>query len=332
VTTISVRAPSRLHFGLLAWGADAPRQFGGVGLMVAQPGLELSARPAPAGAWSAEGPLADRALRFAGRVAGLLAASGAGAGTGATPPPLHFRIHSAPPEHAGLGTGTQLGLAVARILAAAVGRADARAPELAELAGRGLRSGIGLHGSDLGGLVVDGGRRGAKGTPPLLAHLEFPAEWDVLVVIPGLGPGLHGPDEVRAFAGLPPIAASLTDRLCRLVLLGILPAVAERDLPRFGEALTDLQRLVGQTFAPAQGGPYARPELQAIVDFLRAEGLHGVGQSSWGPTLYGFGQLDPDRRASISGRLRSRFALGEGTIVWTKAASGSAMVRRDEGP
>jgi len=323
VTTITVRAPSRLHFGLLAWGPEAPRQFGGVGLMVASPGLEISAEPA--GAWGAEGPLADRALRFAGRVAGLLADAGA------APPALYFRVRRAPPEHAGLGTGTQLGLAVARILSAAVGRPDARAPELAGLAGRGLRSGIGLHGSDLGGLVVDGGRRGAEGIPPLLAHLEFPADWDVLVVIPGLGPGLHGPDEVRAFAALPPIAESLTDRLCRLVLLGLLPAVAERDLPRFGEALTELQQCVGRAFAPAQGGPYARPELQAVVDFLRAEGLHGVGQSSWGPTLYGFGRLESDRRESISGRLRSRFALGEGSIVWTRAAAGgSALATGDE--
>src|SRR5204863_491492 len=73
-----VHAGSRLHFGLLSLGreeawpdrtgaATVPaRRFGGVGLMVEAPGLLLHARPAAA--WSAEGPLADRALAFARRL------------------------------------------------------------------------------------------------------------------------------------------------------------------------------------------------------------------------------------------------------------------------
>src|SRR2546428_14106761 len=46
---VRVQAPSRLHFGLLAFGAEAsPRQFGGVGVMIQQPGNELVVRPAAA--------------------------------------------------------------------------------------------------------------------------------------------------------------------------------------------------------------------------------------------------------------------------------------------
>ena len=47
-------APSRLHFGLLAWGPNAPRQFGGVGLMVDHPGLTITTEPATR--WTADGP------------------------------------------------------------------------------------------------------------------------------------------------------------------------------------------------------------------------------------------------------------------------------------
>src|SRR5205823_6018839 len=82
----------------------------------------------------------------------------------------------------------------------------------------------------------------------------------------------------------PSISEPLTDRLCRLVLLGLLPAVVERNLNDFGEALAELQQLVGRCFASAQGGIYARPELDLIVAELRSQGLQGVGQSSWGPT------------------------------------------------
>ena len=314
---IRIRTPSRLHFGLLARGPQAPRQFGGVGLMIDAPGLELSARPAEA--WGADGPLAARALKFAARVAGRLAAEGS------APAPLQFTIHRAPPEHVGLGTGTQLGLAVARILASSAGRP---APPLAALAGwsgRGLRSGIGLHGSALGGLVVDGGRIGAEGIPPLLARLDVPADWSVLLVLPRGGPGLHGVDEARAFAELPPIPDALTDRLCRLVLLGLLPAAAEGDLARFGEALAELQHHVGRTFAPAQGGLYAHPESQAIVDALRAEGLHGVGQSSWGPALYGFSRDDPGRRAATLRRLVDRLGP-RASASWTSPSARGAVV------
>ena len=72
---IRVTAPSRLHFGLFAlaaegatpWpGADGQpalpaRQFGGVGLMIDQPGVRVLLQPAAA--CSAEGPSAKRALQ-----------------------------------------------------------------------------------------------------------------------------------------------------------------------------------------------------------------------------------------------------------------------------
>ncbi len=318
MTRLILRTPGRLHFGLLSWGSKAPRQFGGVGLMVESPGLELLAEPSET--WRAEGPLAGRALEVAARVAARLADRGFPAG------PASLVIRKAPTEHVGLGVGTQLGLGVARLLCEMAGHTRPTVEELAGLAGRGLRSGIGLHGFALGGLVVDGGRRGPEGIPPLLARLEFPEEWSVLLVIPRRGAGLHGLPEVRAFAELPPSPESLTDRLCRLVLLGLLPAVVERDLPRFGEALEEIQRRVGQGFAPAQGGTFARPELEAIADRLRAEGLQGVGQSSWGPTLYGFSDAPLEGRRALLGRLESRHGLGPGEVFWTPASNRGATL------
>ena len=118
---------------------------------------------------------------------------------------------------------------------------DISVEELARLSGRGRRSGIGLHGFEHGGLIVDGGRRNETDIPPLLARLPFPEDWSILVVRPPGESGLHGPDENRAFADLPPITQDVTDSLCRLVLLEILPAVVERDLAAFGAALSELQ-------------------------------------------------------------------------------------------
>jgi beta-ribofuranosylaminobenzene 5'-phosphate synthase len=321
MTRLQIRTPSRLHFGLLSWGPQSPRQFGGVGLMIEAPGLELTAEPADR--WSAEGPLAERAIQIAGRVVPRLT------NAGMTVPPLRLRIEHAPEEHIGLGVGSQLSLAMARLLTTHAGLLDAPLDLLARLTGRGLRSGIGLHGFAHGGLIVDGGRGSSDVLPPLLVQRTFPADWAVLIVIPEHAQGLHGNEEVQAFAQLPPIPEPVSDRLCRLVLLGLLPALAEQDLPAFGAALTELQRHVGRCFAPAQGGIYARPESEAIVAFLGDQGLHGAGQSSWGPVLYAFSADSEPRRWQIAAALRQRFRLSEEAVFWTSASPHGASMARE---
>src|SRR5262249_25766711 len=157
---IRVETGSRLHFGLFnlssddAWSnvdGDAvipARRFGGVGLMVESPGILLAAEPAKS--WSASGPLSERALEFARRFSSSLVAQEL--------PPHRFVIERAAPEHAGLGTGTQLGLAVAEVLAVSAGHPEWAVPELAARVGRGHRSGIGVHGYRHGGFIVDGGK------------------------------------------------------------------------------------------------------------------------------------------------------------------------------
>src|SRR5262245_63296945 len=145
---IEIATAARLHFGLLNPGPAGPggRRFGGAGMMVERPGVLLRAVAAPD--VSAGGPLAVRALAFARRFTRAVPA-----------PPQHLIVERAPPAHAGLGSGTQLGMAVARALALAAGRPDLPAGELARLVGRGLRSGLGVHGFERGGFLVDAGQR-----------------------------------------------------------------------------------------------------------------------------------------------------------------------------
>jgi beta-RFAP synthase len=308
---LRIRTPSRLHFGLLGWGPHLVRQFGGIGLMIDSPGIELSVEPARE--WTVEGPLAHRVGQIVEQVRSRMLEIGTGLS------PARIRVENSPQEHVGLGVGTQLCLAVARALLRLAGAADRSAHELARLTGRGLRSGIGIHGFDRGGLIVDGGRASASDVPPLVARLAFPEDWSILIVQPPGGHGLHGSDESRAFANLPPIAPSVTDSLCRLVLLDMLPAVIERDLQRFGAALSELQMRVGACFAGAQGGIYATSQSAAIVEELKRLGFTGAGQSSWGPTLYAFSdQAEPSSPVLLE-RLKARFGLPESAILRTRA-------------
>lgn len=316
---IRIIAPSRLHFGLLSWGDESPRQFGSVGLMIESPGLEAEIRPSET--WSAEGPLAERALTTLRRVAETLDREGRALA------PMHLTIHRAPSEHVGLGTGTQLSLAIARLVLAATGEDQPDTERLVTLTGRGRRSGIGLHGFARGGLLVDGGRSARSPFPPLISRVDFPRDWSLLVVIPPLGPGLAGTREREAFARLPSVPARSVDYLCRLVLLDLLPAVLEEDLAAFDEALTELQREVGRNFAPAQGGLYASPELENIAAAMRRGGLVGVGQSSWGPTLFGFAKLDADQRQEMTQRLQKNTGLAS-EMIWTTATPDGARLQK----
>jgi beta-RFAP synthase len=286
--------------------------------MINRPGLEVCVRPSST--WSADGPLADRALAVARRVAGSLMLEGS------TLKPFHLAIERAPREHVGLGTGTQLSLAVARLLLAAAGESRATAERLAALTSRGRRSGIGLHGFVHGGLLVDGGHSPQSRTPPLLCRLEFPDEWSILVLIPPVAQGLAGIDERHAFGRLAGVPARTVETLCRLVLLELLPAVVERDLDAFGSALSRLQDQVGRGFAPVQGGIFAHPQAEAIVEVMQGMGLVGVGQSSWGPAVFGMMRRDNDRQAATSRALREQFSLEPEALFWTVASATGARL------
>jgi beta-RFAP synthase len=189
------------------------------------------------------------------------------------------------PPHVGLGSGTKLALAVAQALAALHGRTVA-APALAQAVGRAERSAVGMWTFALGGLVVEGGvRHGAQRPAPLLMRHAVPGTWRIVLVVPKAEPGLSGGAEAQAFRRLVP-SAERSAAIAQLVLTSLLPALVERDVEEFGGALTRVQQLVGDAFAPVQGGRF-HPRAGALVEALLRGGAAGAGQSSWGPAVYG---------------------------------------------
>jgi beta-RFAP synthase len=329
---ISVRAPSRLHFGLLSvpLGQSWPnqegivaRRFGSVGLMIQDPGVTLKIRPAMD--WSAEGPLAERALTFAHQ----FAESFPPAPSKQSQSPQHILVEHCSPEHAGLGTGTQLGLAVARVLQEAWGLPPPEPSERGELArriGRGARSALGVHGFFEGGFLVEAGKRSGESLAPLVARVIFPESWRIVLVVPPGRPGLHGLEESEAFEKLQGIPQEKTDTLCRLVLLGMLPALAEKDWKTFGEALHEFNARAGETFASIQGGVYAGEAVGEIVRYIRQQGIPGAGQSSWGPAVFAMA-ADEDQARSVCRQVQEKFSLQPSCVFITSARNEGAEIR-----
>jgi beta-RFAP synthase len=167
--------------------------------------------------------------------------------------------------------------------------------DIAAITERGLRSGIGIGIFEQGGLVVDGGRGEKTITPPLLVHMPIPAAWYFILVFDQRGQGLHGLQEIEAFQQLPAFPQQEAARLCYLLLMQGLPALAEQNLADFGDVITQLQNSVGGHFAAAQGGVFTSKEVALAMHWLSTQGAVAIGQTSWGPT--GFCLVQGQQRA-----------------------------------
>ncbi len=315
---VTVEAPARLHFGMLDLRGERGRRFGGIGAAIPSPSTKIEVRRAVGR--TAEGPEAERALAMAERFARATQLAGG----------FHLQMRSVIPSHAGLGSGTQLALSVARGLSELFGlETDVRA--MSEAVGRGGRSAIGTWLFERGGFVLEGGRKpGSSAVAPLLARLPMPEHWRCVLAVPPGAPGLSGELEMQAFEHLPAPPAAEVERVAHVVLMQLLPALVEADLEGFGSGLTEVQRVTGGWFGAAQGGAFARGNTGELVRRMETWGAQGVGQSSWGPAVYGLVAGNAEAE-TLAERVRA-YLGGVGVVLATGFSNHGALVsvRRPE--
>lgn len=300
----AVTATARLHFGFLDPSGRSISPFGSFGLSLDAPRTRLVlSRAARLTVSELEGERAERYLRQIAASAGIEAR-------------YALRIEEAIPPHAGLGSGTQLALAIGSAFAALEGL-GLEPREIAARLGRGARSGIGIATFAQGGAVLDEGPREGE-LPKLAARIPFPPAWRVLLIFDAATQGLAGASESAAFETLPDVPAHEIEALSRAVTHGALPALAAGDFAAFCRHVGELQACMGAYFAPRQGGAYASLHVADALGFLRKEGIVGLGQSSWGPTGFAF-VADQAQGEALLGRLRNHcrqtalsFALARG--------------------
>src|SRR5262245_4472941 len=310
---VDVRAQARLHFGFLDLSGEQGRRFGGMGVSIASPRLLLKIESARS--LSVSGAQSERVELLASRFFDAVDLK----------PEARITVVEEIPEHIGLGSGTQLALAVAAGLSR-LRRLDLSAEELCAPMNRARRSGVGYHLFHRGGFVIEGGHavedHKLGEAPPLLMRHEFPEDWRIVVAVPHPKETVSGEAEEAAFSRLSQPSEQLADQISRIVLMRLLPALVERDLDTFGAALTQAQELVGTCFAAVQNGLF-HPDAAPIIARLKEAGARGVGQSSWGPAVYAFAAdeteearlLEVARRAAPDGTSFTARGWNRGAVV-----------------
>lgn len=318
-SSIKVETSARLHLGFLDLNGATGRKFGSLGLALDRPLTRLTIRRSDSS--QVEGPERDRVAAHLAALQDRLRLTST----------YRVTIGEAIPAHVGLGSGTQLALA----LAAALRRLESLPADTesdALLLRRGARSGIGAALFSRGGVVVDGGHGSQKTVPPIICHLAFPEQWRIILVMDREITGVHGDAEREAFVKLPIFPESEAARICHIVLMQALPALVERDLAEFGAAINSIQMSLGDYFAPAQGGTrYTSPKIAAVMAALQRYGAKGIGQSSWGPTGFAFAESDDEAQRLVN-NVRENSAQGNPVMLICKGINHGARIGMIHGP
>ncbi len=324
---VIIRTPSRIHVTLIDMHGGSGRVDGGVGITLDEPGILLEAELS--GVLSVRG--GDPALqkRVGGIAMDVLQKLGAEGGVAIT-------VRNSYAPHVGLGSGSQLALAVARAISELYGR-HIPVRELAKLVGRGGTSGIGTAAFEYGGFIVDGGHRFGTGgekrdfrpsaasrgvSPPhVIARHDFPSDWRILLAIPAVPAGASGDKETDIFRNNCPVPLEEVRELSHEVLMRMLPGIASRDLDLFGSSINAVQKLgfkkVELSIQP--------PEVAGLLDVLREAGAAGAGLSSFGPAVYAIGDTGMTGIEQAAQRFMKE--SGGGTTLITAARNCGAIVR-----
>jgi len=276
---VRVSTPARLHIGFLDINGSLGRKFGSIGMAINSHQTIIEAQFSDVETLHAAPHAMQHKLK-------QLITAFFDAFSERIPRPHHhvkLIIKDLIPEHAGLGSGTQLAIATGTALCRLF-NLDVSTREIATALARGARSGIGIAAFDHGGFLIDGGLSLQSTTPPLLAHYAYPTHWRVVLIMETQCQGVHGAAETDAFKTLPPFPIAYSQAICHLTLMKLLPSLVEQNIDAFGESITDIQNLIGDHFAPVQGGRYTSQNVAMLLKHAKQLGHRGIAQSSWGPT------------------------------------------------
>ncbi|MFB6197913.1 MAG: beta-ribofuranosylaminobenzene 5'-phosphate synthase family protein [Halobacteriaceae archaeon] len=280
-----VTVGARIHLGFSSLSLGHDRIYGAAGLGLEDPSVKVRAQPA-----SEVNCGHELGRVFANRSVDVLGLPGA-----------EVTVEDDLPRHVGLGSGTQLALAVYT----AIARSHDLDPSVRQHSpslGRGGRSGVGVATFERGGFILDAGHPtdsftptspniGEWRVPDVICRHEVPENWRIILGIPDATPGRFGEDEANAMRStLQNVEPESADKAAGIILRKLLPGIVEGNIDRFGAAAYELGQLNGKWFSETgvQEDTYRPPANRIIRALSHHDCIAGVGQSSWGPAIYAF--------------------------------------------
>ncbi|MGD9911066.1 beta-ribofuranosylaminobenzene 5'-phosphate synthase, partial [Methanothrix sp.] len=319
---VIIETPARIHMTLTVLCGEAGRVDGGVGIALDKPNIVVEGEIDRD--LSVEGEQSERALEAAKRVAERFGLGGA-----------RISVRSCYRTHVGLGSGTQLAVAVGKALCELYGE-KASIREIASAVSRGGTSGIGVAAFEMGGFIVDGGHTFGPGReksdfrpssassgvrpPPVIARHDFPESWRIVLAVPNIEKGAYGQREIDIFREYCPVPLSEVQELCYQIMVRMMPSVVEEDLDAFGMAVNRIQQLGFKRVEVELQHPMIKMLMQEMV----SAGAACAGLSSFGPTVYAV--TDTNTRDIESA---ARDVMGDigGEIIITRSRNEGARIR-----
>jgi beta-ribofuranosylaminobenzene 5'-phosphate synthase len=239
---------------------------------------------------------------------------------------FHFSLKRYYPSHVGLGSKTQLSLAIATAIMKLKQINNISIKELTRLMERGGTSGIGWRGFTSGGFIVDAGHEFGVGkeketylpssastsADPALTIFRhpIPEHWRFVLVIPNIKKGAYGDEEVSIFQTHAPIPKTEVNEVSHQILMKIIPGILKKDIVCFGEGLKRIQSI---------GFKRIEIELQHdivknILKFFKEYKVKAYGMSSFGPSVVAI--TESDEEANVLLREVQKLISGYGGHIY----------------
>ena len=295
---VRITTPCRIHLSLIDENGYTGRVDGGIGLMLDKPNVVFeasnSAKEFKIEAHHYYRESIDVINEKASKVFKLYKINNKN---------FHFNLKQYYPSHVGLGSKTQLSLAIATAIAE-LKKLDVSHKTLTNVMGRGGTSGIGWRGFKTGGFILDGGHDFGEGeeketflpssaatsADPALTifRYDIPENWRFIVAMPNGKKGAYGDEEVSIFQSYTPIPKEEVNEVSPQILMKIIPGIIKKDLTCFGEGLGKVQS-IGFKKREIE---LQDPTVKDLLSFMKNYGVKAYGMSSFGPSVVGITESD----------------------------------------
>ncbi|MFX0007182.1 MAG: beta-ribofuranosylaminobenzene 5'-phosphate synthase [Promethearchaeota archaeon] len=296
---LKITTPCRIHLSLIDENGYTGRVDGGIGLMLDRPNVIFEASNS-AKEFKIE---AHKYYRESIEVINEIA-SKVFKRYNISNKNFHFNLKRYFPSHVGLGSKTQLSLAIATAITKLKNITHLTHEDITKLVERGGTSGVGWRGFNTGGFILDGGHDFGQGkekesflpssastsaNPAMtIFRYNIPEHWRFVLVIPNVKKGAFGDEEISVFQNYAPIPRDEVNEVSHQVIMKILPGIIKGDLECFGEGLRRIQSIGFKKIEI----DLQHDKVKELIKFFDDYGLKAYGMSSFGPSVVGIVESD----------------------------------------